>query len=400
MPELGQSQNSNDICATVNHFNTRAFATRAERRVKDNPCIDGTHIIGLDMGYSGPKVVHEKGNLCFPNFCIRITGEQFGEPGKNDIVYEDLVNGAKYYVGEMAIRSLKEDSVVTESSLFGRNHFLHPDFIIKMRSAIALALWDLPGTDGSDLFIQTGLPPAYMSSEQYLRAALQQRHAFAVSLGGERRLFDFTITAGQVDVMYQPMGTFYSIVFDRDGKMLPEAKDYMNSNLMIFDGGFGTLDRFLVRGRQLESKETDPRLGMRRVLDETRKLIYKDIGVDISIPGLQTSLRSGIIRKADMITLTQKEYDIGKYLQQANELVRSEAFESIKDDVFDIQKLVMSGGTGAAWCEYFADRLKGIPSLEVIPGNHNSNLPVIYSNARGYYFSRLNSIRKSNTVRR
>jgi plasmid segregation protein ParM len=348
------------------------------------------------MGYSGPKGFHEKGNFCFPNFCIKLTGERFGEPGRNDLVYEDLDSEEKYFVGEMALRTLRGESVVTEDTLFGRNHYLHPDFLRKLRTSLALWLWELPPTDGSDLFIQTGLPPAYMSDEQYLRAALQQRHTFAVSVGAERRVFDFSITAEQVDVMYQPMGTFYSVVFDKDGNMMPVAKDYMNSNLMLFDGGFGTLDKFLVRGRQLETKDSDPRLGMLRVLEETRNLIRSDknTGIDISIPALQGCLRSGKFKKTNMITLQQEEYDITPYLQKANEKVREEAFESIRDYVFDIQKLVMTGGTGAAWYRYFSERLKGITTLDVVPGNQNSTLPMIYSNARGYYMSRLNAMRR------
>lgn len=381
--------------ALVPAFDTRSFATRTERRIKDNPHVDGVHIIGLDLGYSGPKVVHEKGNLCFPKFCMKITGEQMGTPGKNDIVYEAYDSGSKFYVGDMAIRSLKEGAVVTESALLGRNHYFHPDYIMTMRAAIALSLWDLPKTDGHDLFIQTGLPPAYMTDSQYLRSVLEKRHHYKITLGGECREFDYTIHANQVDIMYQPMGTYYSVVFDRDGNMTPDAFEYMNSNLMVFDGGFGTLDRFLVRGKQLEAKESDASLGMSRVLDETKKMLLNELGVDVSIPALQTALKSGIVKKDDIITLQRKEYSIAPYLKKANELVREEAFESIKSDVLDIQKLIMSGGTGAAWCDYFTDRLKGLSGLSVIPGTKNSNLPAVYTNARGYYYYRLNKIRKS-----
>ena len=378
-------------------MNTDAFATKTERRERINPSCKDVRILGLDMGYSGPKGFHENGNFRFPNFCQKMTGELFGELGKNDIIYENLENGEKYYVGDIATKTLRENAVVEEDALFGRNHYLHTKFLVIAQTALGLSLWNNPNTDGSDIFLQTGLPPAYISTDsEFLKAAFAQNHHFAVRIGNERKEFNITLTKEQIDIIYQPMGTFYSCVFNDDGNMLPNAREYMNSNLLVFDGGFGTLDKFFVRGKQLESKDTNADLGMRRVLDETRKLIKadKDIGVDISIPAMQTCLKTGKITKTDMINLVSNEYQIEKYLMQANEMVREEAFESIKDYVFDIRYLIMSGGTGAAWYDYFKERLKGIKTLNVIPGNQGSNLPTVYSNARGYYMYRLNAMRK------
>lgn len=369
-------------------MNTKTFSTRTEIRAKENPCIDGVHIIGLDMGYSGPKCFYEKGNFVFPNYCQKLTGEIFGELNKTDIVYEDLDTHEKYCIGEMAIKSLSEDAVVAEDSLFGRNHYLHPNFLITFRASLGIALWDVE-TNGSDVFIQTGLPPAYITKDEpYLRKVMEQTHRFKLTVGRDSRIFEVTLTKENIDVMYQPMGSFYSVVTDMNGNLLPIIENYTNSNLMVFDGGFKTLDKFLVRGKQLETKDTDAELGMKRVLEETRKLIQKDLNVSISIPAMQTCLKTGKIKVNDMVELTVKEYPIEEYLKKANEKVREEALESIKNHVFDIKYLIMTGGTGGAWCEYFKERLKNLP-LEIVPGNSGSNLPIVYANARGYYMYRL-----------
>ena len=315
---------------------TRTFSTRTERKTKDNPHYGDTYIIGLDMGYSGPKGFHEKGNFVFPNYCQKITGELFSNLNKNDYIYEDLDTGEKFWVGEMATKSLSEDSVVAEDSLFGRNHYLHPNFLITFRTALGLALWD-KYTDGSDIFIQTGLPPAYIQKdESYLRSVIQKRHHFKLNIGTKDKgtickEFDVTIDKSQVDVMYQPMGTFYSVVTDNEGNLTRDIANYMNSNLLVFDGGFGTLDNFLVKGKQLTSKGTDPNLGMRRVLEETRKIIHKELDTQISIPAMQTCLKTGKIKVNDMVNIKVVDYPIDEYLVKANEIVREEAFESIKD---------------------------------------------------------------------
>ena len=375
-----------------NEFDTKSFATMSERRFKDNPHINGTHIIGLDMGYSGPKCFHEKGNFIFPNFCQKITGEIFGDLNKTDYVYEDLSTGERYYVGELATKLLSEDSMVAEDSLFGRNHYLHPDFLITFRTALGLATWDL-NSDGSDLFIQTGLPPAYISQDEvYLRQVFEKEHHFAITAGKERKEFSITLKADQIDVMYQPMGAFYSVVIDNEGKISNNITSYMNSDLLVFDGGFGTLDKFVVKGKQLKEKDTNANLGMKRVLEETRNLIEKKYGTTVSIPAMQGYLKSGAVKVIDRINLKVEQYPINECLKKANEIVREEAFESIKDYVFDIKYLIMAGGTGIAWYPYFKERLKDIP-LEVIAGNQNSNLPGVYSNARGYYMYRLNQLK-------
>lgn len=373
-------------------MDTKSFSTRTERRLKENPHVKGTHILGLDMGYSGPKCFHEKGNLMFPNYCQELQGELFGELSKTDIVYEDSGTKKKYCVGDMANRLLTEDSVVPEDTLFGRNHYLHPNFLITFRTALGLAMWDTP-TDGSDIFIQTGLPPAYFKKDQeYLKRVMTGTHRFSIQNGNEKREFDITIQPEQIDVMYQPMGTYWSTMFNVDGNLLDSIFDFQTSNFMIFDGGFGTLDKFLVQGNTLKTKGTDANLGMRRVLDETRKIMEEELQVQVSIPAMQSCLKTGQIKINDMINLRVNTYPIDEFLEKANQMVCEEAFESIKDEVFGIRYLVMTGGTGAAWYPYFKKKLKDI-ALEVIPGNINSPLPVVYSNARGYYMYRLQQIK-------
>lgn len=80
------------------------------------------------MGYSGVKCFHENGNFVFPNYCQKIEGEIFGDLSRNDLIYEDLKSGDRYYVGALAIKSLSEDSTVAEDKILGRNHYGHMVF--------------------------------------------------------------------------------------------------------------------------------------------------------------------------------------------------------------------------------------------------------------------------------
>jgi plasmid segregation protein ParM len=360
------------------------------------PHINGLHIIGLDMGYSGPKCYHEKGNFVFPNYCKRITGELFGELNRTDMVYENLNTHDKYAVGMMALKSLNDDDVVSEDALYGRNHYLHPDFKVTFETSLGIALWTTE-TDGHDVFLQTGLPPAYMvKDEPYLRSVVEGEHHFRLTIGSETKDFHITLDKSRVDIMSQPMGTLTSLLFDDNARPTAHAVSLMKSNLMVFDCGFGTLDTFFIRANQLESKNTNPNLGMKRILTETRDLIEQDLNVSMSIPAMQKVLKDRAVKVNDLMTLQTKEYPINDYLDQANKKVCNEALESIKDYIFNIKYLIMTGGTSEAWIDEFRKRL-ATTNVEVLSGKTGSNLPTIYANARGYYYSRLrilNSKRK------
>ncbi len=369
-----------------NYSTRNEIITRSDEKIR--PHINGLHIIGLDMGYSGPKCYHERGNFVFPNYCKKIKGELFGELNRTDMVYQDLKTGEKYAVGMMALKSLNNEDVVSEDALYGRNHYLHPDFRITFETSLGVALWDVK-TDGHDVFLQTGLPPAYMKQDEpYLRSVVEGSHEFRLTIGSETKDFHITLDKGHVDIMSQPMGTLSSLLFDDSANPTPHAVSLMKSNLLVFDGGFGTLDTFFICANQLESKNTNPNLGMKRILTETRDLIAQDLNTSISIPAMQRVLKEGVIKVNDLITLQTKEYPIDDYLAQANKKVCNEAIESIKDYIFNIKYLIMTGGTSEAWIDEFKKRLS-TTGVEILSGKTGSNLPVIYANARGYYYSRL-----------
>lgn len=375
-------------------MNTINFSTRSEIKFnRSNTKVDGIHILGLDMGYSGPKCYHENGNFVFPNFCKKITGELFGNLGRNDIVYENLDTGDMYCVGDMAVKSLSDDTVVAEDAIFGRNHYLHADFKVVFEAALGVALWDVD-TDGSDVFLQTGLPPAYMKKdEQYLRMVVEGEHNFKLTIARETKELHINLRKNMIDVMSQPMGSFNSLLFKDDGSYAPRAAELMKSNLLLFDNGFRTLDTFFIKANQLESKDSNNTLGMHRVFDETRKMISEELGAEIGIIAMQNILKTGVVRVNDLATFSSREYEIADYLEAANKKVCAEAIESIKDYIFDIKFLIMTGGTSDAWLDMFKEKLSFAP-VEILTGKENSNLPLIYQNARGYYMYRLHKLQQ------
>ena len=102
---------------------------------------------------------------------------------------------------------------------------------------------------------------------------------------------------------------------------------------------------------------------------------------------MQTVLRTGKVTVNDAFTLTSREYPVDKYIENATIMVADEALDSIKDYIFEIKYLVMTGGTSEAWFERFSSRLEKAP-VTILRGNATTNLAAFYANARGYYMNR------------
>lgn len=371
------------------------FATKTDFRTVSHAKSDKEFIIGLDLGYSATKCITENEAFCIPSFSREIKGELIAELGVNEVVYINE-DGRSYSVGERALKGLKRGENVKETDIYGRNHYMAPEYLIQYRVGLGISLWNRSPMDQRPIFIETGLPPAYLSEDSvYMRKVMEGRHVFTIRKGKVVKNFDIVIDSKQIDIINQPMGTVASIGTDESGKNQSKVGHYLKSRILVFDGGFGTLDTFCIRSGVVESKDTDDTLGMRRVLDETRQSIIKEnnINVGISIPEMQECLNTGKYSYTDRMTFHTKEIDIAPYIRAANAKVREEAFNSCSDIYPDIDYLIMTGGTGAAWCRFFAEKLKHATHIKVVPGNSQSNLPHIYANARGYYMARLGSTR-------
>lgn len=374
-------------------MDTSAFRTRTEFRALNYPSVDNKIVVGLDMGYSSVKGVFKDGVFCFPSFCRKLTKDIFGELDATDIIYKDEVTGERYAVGDFATASLKKGQYVTESVFYDRNHYMTPEYLACFRTGMAFALWNTPDVH-NNIFIQTGLPPAYLSEDSaYIKHVMVGEHKFSVTKGKETRGFNFEIKAEDIDIMYQPMGTMYSVGIDDKGLMTQDLIKYLKSSVLVFDAGFGTLDKFAIINKTVDFTDTDNNLGMLRILSVTRDIIKDNLGVEVSIPEMQNCLKTGRVTKVDRINMTKTSHDIGTFLKEANNKVCNEAYESLRNEIFNFDYLIMTGGVGAAWYHTFSEKLKDA-EITVIPGNQHSTLSYIYANARGYFMFRTMSIKR------
>ena len=83
---------------------------------------------------------------------------------------------------------------------------------------------------------------------------------------------------------------------------------------------------------------------------------------------------------------------MGELLKTSSDEIFIQAMEKAKNmtnSFRDFNFLIISGGTGEAWFPQIKEYLSGLKTLTVLPGNlQDATIPLLYSNARGYYFYR------------
>lgn len=369
------------------------FKTKTLNFEQQNPTVEGYWPVAIDIGYSAVKLFSPNKVAGFPSYARKVsTNSQIGEASPKNIMYQDLDTNETWCVGEVAQDRISiNDTEDTLETLYGRRRYFSPMFKVLIRTGIGIGMMQnrFGSSDGKMPFIQTGLPPAYLAADTAdLIESFCGTHRFQIKIGEKPwHKFEFTITENDVDVMPQPMGTLYSISTDKYGKRTPDANKLFSSSLLIIDPGFGTFDMFGIEMNHVEDNPPSFDLGMKQVLIRTSERIHDKFGQTIPVPAMQKYLGSGeinCINKRDFSSHMEPFEDL---LMESNREICEKAIAQMLGlyDIFEQNYLVITGGTGAAWKNIIEEKFKNIESLTILMGNRNDQLPLIFSNVRGYY---------------
>lgn len=378
-------------------MDTKAFRTRQEFHHEEHPK-GKDFIIGLDAGYSSMKVYYEDGYFAFPSYARKIDDSMLQIFNKKDILYRDLDINEVYILGYSAqemISSTETNDTYSES--YARKRYGTKTFKILCNAALGIALEKK--NDDREIIIQTGLPSSYEDADKpALIKALSKPARFEIKVG-ERpwKGFDLAIKEENISVMPQPAGSLYSVLINNKGAYMPGARDILFGNCLVIDIGFGTFDFYGIKGRAIACKESTDEMGMRQVLYSTCKKIMNNYSEDVRINALQRNLTTGVFTHLNEDEMKTEDVPLSPLLEEANQEVFNDAMEKAKgvtSSFRDYKYLIVTGGTGAAWYDKIKEYLKGMHTLQIIPGNINDNASMIYSNVRGYYLFRYTADRK------
>lgn len=372
-------------------MDTKKFRTRQEIRFAQNPK-GKDFVIGIDIGYSATKVFHENGYFVFPSYAKRLDNGMLGIVNQRDILYRDDDTGDIYMVGYNAQEMMEStDTNDTDGELFSRKRYNDKRFKIICNVAVALAIGKK--SDGRKIVVQTGLPSSYVAGDTpAIKKALAKHARFSVKVGGgEWKSYEPIISEDDIYIMSQPSGALYSVLIKNDGVYVNDAKQILSSNVLVMDIGFGTFDFYGIKNRTIACKESIDEIGMREVLEHTSKKIMSEMNEDIRVAALQKNLESGTVICINEDDMKSEEKPIAHLLEMASKEVMKDAMErakSVADSFRGYNYIIIDGGTGEAWYEDIKAWLSGMKTLKVMPSNFNDHLPMIYSNARGYYMYR------------
>lgn len=373
-------------------IDTKLFRARTEFNKEERIPDTGAWTVAADIGYSGVKGMNPAGHFCFPSYAVRIDGDRgmLGEADPSYILYTDLETGAQWAIGKYAQDRISDrDTSVTEEALFGRERYDDPMFRVLIRTALGFGM-DRGRTspDGRKLVIQTGYPPAYQADSEDLISAFAGEHHFSLRRGNlPAKDYHIRADRNQVFLMAQPMGTLFSVMVGNEGVPVPGMSKLLKKNVLVFDAGFGTLDLFPVRGGHLEQNFSNPKLGMRRVMQETC-MALKSSGVDVGVPALQKYLEDGYARFHTR--KSSKKVELCGILEECSEKICLEAVDWMTQGipVYEYDYLIITGGAGDAWYDKISEALKDMETLKILRGNENDRIPMVYANVRGYYLYR------------
>lgn len=382
---------------------TKNFRTRQEFIDQSSPK-GKSYIVALDAGYSSMKVFTENKHFCFPSYVKEINDDMLDVSSASDIKYQDGETKQVYMLGYSAQDMIESTSTSdTDGDLYGRKRYNNRNFQILCNAALGIALLEKQVDDEREIVIQTGLPTAYVEADKKpLVKSLCKPARFALKIGlnnwvefnfvnepsAEPKANEYVLKESNVLVMPQPAGSLYSVMIDKNGDYVANAKDYMFKNVLVLDIGFGTFDFYGSKNRSIVCKESLPEFGMREVLECTRRKIFDEMNEDIRIQAMQKNLEKGVVVCFDEEEMKSDERPIAEIVDSARREVFAKAFEKAKATTGafrDYDMIIIAGGTGEAWFDLVQEYFSGMKSLKVIPSNANDDLPFLYSNVRGYY---------------
>lgn len=385
-------------------INTKAFKTRSEIIEKKLPRINGNNqykgktIVALDIGYSGVKGASPNRVFTFPSYAKK-TPKDLDVVGKvrpSDIQLRNDKTGECWLVGQAAETMMDQVDIesTTDASLYTRYRYDSEVFKVLAMTGMALGLW---GTgSGNDIYLQTGLPATYKDRDEgKIVSALCGDYAVSIKVGsGDWVPFQFTLDENHIDVMEQPQGTLCSTAYD-NGVVSQMGKDILRSNSIILDIGFGTEDIFSIRSGYKNAHQTYSDTGMRAVFEAVIKQLqadHKNYALETKIFELQRYMENGEVPYFDADEFQMHNLPFADILEEKNREICDKSIRRLMQDYGNLvgyNYLIVTGGTGESRFEQIKEMLSGLPTLQVLPGNLNTqDLAFSYSNVMGYYMLR------------
>ena len=398
-------------------FTASAFRPKTITGRTSSAGIPGRKVNAIDIGFGQVKVWTQNGYAVFPAYVKDITDIDstfIGEAPDNYIMIRDLHTGKTWAAGEQAVENTDDREIASARQLlYSPDRYTTENYKVLVMAAIAMCetLGNGDAADGREIYIETGLPSNQMDNDQYDRRnavtkAFAGRYDFIYKIGnGKETPFHYTVDSGNITVIKQPMGGFYSMLYDNMLRHTPNDKILIgpDKKILMLDAGTKTVIVTQIANNSVQHLYTFDNCGMNRILTITSDEIFRQYKVRLTHIEIQKAMKKGTIQIFDEETFTEEDVDFTDILEKAAVQAFDEVFDRLRQFVkiqtYDV--LVVNGGTSSAWRPYIREKLKGLKRLHImdagayyIDGKLTFDIPAECANCCGYYKHLCNKLKR------
>ncbi len=294
--------------------------------------------IGLDVGYGFVKITDGDSGYAFPS----VVGEGDLVPSLSTGYRKmrrvaDLrigVDGQQYFVGKLAIRRSNLAYRGLSSSRSEGDDF-------RVLSLCALSMFC---SEPANVFnVVTGLPPGRMHLREALISQLLKDHKVTVLNNG--RIREISITIEKLDVVPQPLGSFWSETLDSWGQI----KNPILGRVGMVDIGFKTTDLVTIDdGDFIPEKSYTLPVGFANAYSDLSEHLLTEHGLEKESYALDEAFINGTINIAG------QPVDISDFRGKSYNRVATKIIVELMSvwTIPEFHKIIVTGGGGAALGPY------------------------------------------------
>jgi len=300
-------------------------------------------LIGLDVGYGFVKVTDAEEGYVFPSVVsIGHCGPSYAIRTRESVTVDDLkviIGNQTYFVGKSAIQhsriAFHDLSIAREEN-------------DDLRVLILASLGLFALRQGGDLNVVTGLPPGQLQLASEMEGRIKGEHVLGIFHGGEP--VQVRLRVKNVQVVPQPLGTYWSHVLDIDGQVICP----LGGRVGVVDIGFRTTDLAAIEhGEFLPEKSHTVAVGMNNVYRDIQSRLLTEYGIERESCYLDEAVIRG------QINVAGQARDIPKLMDEPFQRLASRLMVEIVSswNMPEFDTMLLSGGGSNALGRYLLDRV-------------------------------------------
>ncbi|QUH22083.1 ParM/StbA family protein [Alkaliphilus sp. B6464] len=349
--------------------------------------------IGLDVGFSATKIFSMFGYHKYPSVVRKIRKRDLDNIKYSDDCYILYKTSDRdiWLVGH-AVINRTFDQLTNEDTLYTENRLNSEENLVLNRVGIALALMkdDFSFVKNPAIRLCVGLPEKQVDShaDSYIDL-LMGHHEFEIKIGSrDWQKIKVDVEEENISVLSQPFGTLLSLASDRKGKIINENL-LKKDRTLIYDGGFGTIDTFLIENGNIVNSTTDPTLAMKDIFNEARDTIAEKTDIMLQLHQFNYYLSKDQGERFIWYNGNQK-YDLDPDIKLSTINFAEDNIKMLNQQYRgfnNVDSIIVTGGTGKVFFPFFQLNIpKNIQLAEVKDStDKNEDFDCVYANSVGFF---------------